>query len=292
MAAEEVLLRRPLRRPGDQTPAAKLLATEPRGLRSAARQDLLRDRHRSAQHAQVSGHGAVARAARPFAGQLSARRVDACPVSCIATRRSLFDGIDTTIAGLAQFAGARPPRGARGSAWRAIETAVQNCAAAVRRRSARRDVPAARGRPARRPRAARAASRPCRSTRLARYEIDFRLAAERARISGRPSCSPTACASKRWPTTAWWCRASRSGVGGRRQPRRGRRDRQAGRTSSGFDGAAPCTLTAPSAASGRGGGGAGRGGAAAARRRHQSRRSKKDQAGAASMTLTVPDDRA
>ena len=45
------------------------------GLRSAARQDLLGDRHRSAQHAQVPGHGAAAGASRAHDEKLSADRI-------------------------------------------------------------------------------------------------------------------------------------------------------------------------------------------------------------------------
>ena len=50
------------------------LDDQPGDVRSAARQDLRRDRHRSAQHAQVPGHGAAAvaaRAARPPASSSS-----------------------------------------------------------------------------------------------------------------------------------------------------------------------------------------------------------------------------
>ena len=77
VAAEEAVSQRRLRLPGRAAAAGQGHARQLRRLRPAARQDLRRDRHRSAQHAQVPGHGAAARAADAGgAGQLSARRDD------------------------------------------------------------------------------------------------------------------------------------------------------------------------------------------------------------------------
>ena len=63
-----------------------------------------RDRHRSAQHAQVPGHGAAARAAGADGARSaissSRRRL---PARRSGTRASLFDGIDTSVMSLAQF---------------------------------------------------------------------------------------------------------------------------------------------------------------------------------------------
>ena len=76
LAAKEILLRRPFRRPWRTDPGGEAAGDQPRRLRSASRQDVLRDRHRGAKHAQVPGHGAAARLAGPFAGQLPARRIN------------------------------------------------------------------------------------------------------------------------------------------------------------------------------------------------------------------------
>ena len=74
--------------PGEPPPPGKVTARQLRRLRPAARQDLQRDRHRSAQHAQVPGHGSAARAAgaarRPPAISSSRRR---CRARCRGTRR-------------------------------------------------------------------------------------------------------------------------------------------------------------------------------------------------------------
>ena len=84
--------------PGEPPPAGRVIARQLRRLRPAARQDLRGDRHRSAQHAQVPGHGPAARAAgrrrcqRPAISS-SRRR---CRRRCSGTRTSLFDGIDTS----------------------------------------------------------------------------------------------------------------------------------------------------------------------------------------------------
>ncbi len=71
---------------------------------------------------------------------------------------TLFDGIDTSIPGLAQFAGPTTAAGSRRSAWREIDAAVKLAQTAIRRRDARTDRAAARGGPACRPRPARRAS--------------------------------------------------------------------------------------------------------------------------------------
>ena len=56
------------------------------GLRRAARPHVFGNRHRSAQHAQVPGHGAAARAAGPGDADVSPRRVDDCRSDAEATR--------------------------------------------------------------------------------------------------------------------------------------------------------------------------------------------------------------
>ena len=74
--------------PGEPPPVGKVDARQRRRLRPAARQDLQRDRHRSAQHAQVPGHGPAAVAAgagtRPPRISSSRRR---CRRRCRRTRR-------------------------------------------------------------------------------------------------------------------------------------------------------------------------------------------------------------
>ena len=64
---------------------------------------------------KCQGHGAAAGAARPVGGDLSARRVDVAG-QLQRDETALFDGIDTTIAGLAQFAG-RAPAGELIDGW-------------------------------------------------------------------------------------------------------------------------------------------------------------------------------
>ena len=80
------------------------------GVRSAARQDLRRDRHRGAQHAQVPGHGAAARAAWASRRRPISSPNRRSPVSCRRTRRRSSTASTRTIPGLAQFAGPRPPQ--------------------------------------------------------------------------------------------------------------------------------------------------------------------------------------
>ena len=83
------------------------------GLRRAARQDLRGDRQRSAQHAQVPGHGAAAVAAdADVHRQLSAGRDDAA-AQMQKDETSLFDGVDNSVLSLAKYAGAQRAEGSR-----------------------------------------------------------------------------------------------------------------------------------------------------------------------------------
>jgi LmbE family N-acetylglucosaminyl deacetylase len=105
--------------------------------------------------------------------------------------RSLFDSVDSSIAGLAQFAGPRPPRELTES-LSAITSAID---AAQKRFDSDADqatlLPLLNG--LRAVRVARAQLRNPAINDTARFEIEFRF------------CSPAACASKRWPTTALSC---------------------------------------------------------------------------------------
>ena len=87
--------------------------------------------------------------------------------------RNLFDGIDSSIAGLAQFAGARPPRELT-DGLAAIAAAVLERAETLRHRGRRRDAAAAARRSARRARAARAVADDADAGRRP-FEIEFRL---------------------------------------------------------------------------------------------------------------------
>ena len=111
-----------------------------RRVRFTARQDVLRDWHRGAQHAQVPGAGAAARAARAVGVgtfQLAALRFPAR----WSPGAALFDGVDTSIAGLARLR-RRPPSALR-DALHGIADGVQDGAEAsstpraTRRRSRR-----------------------------------------------------------------------------------------------------------------------------------------------------------
>ena len=93
----------------------------------------------------------------------------------IATRAALFDGIDTSIAGLAKFAGARPPKDLTRRAWPPSPTTCRRPRRSSTREGDAADACPAPRRPARGTRAARPAAARCRSTTAARYEIDFRL---------------------------------------------------------------------------------------------------------------------
>ena len=130
-------------------------------------------------------------------------------------------------------------------------------------------------RPSRGPRAARAAA----DDDARRSAADSRSSSGCARRSAsfsRRFCSPTASASRRWPTMASSCPASRSACRSCSRTAAPRdADRQAGELE-GFDGDATCTLTAP-AAGGRGGGRGGRGARPPQVRRCP--RSRRDQVG-------------
>ncbi len=109
VAAEEALLHDRLRRTvrPERRAAGAHAVDQPVGLRPAARQDLRRDRHRSAQHAQVPGHGAAAVAARVRCRLRITSSSRRSPARWSATEAGMFDGVDSSIAGLAQFAGAQ-----------------------------------------------------------------------------------------------------------------------------------------------------------------------------------------
>ena len=83
--------------PGEPPPAGKVTRINSGRLRLAARQDLQRDRHRSAQHAQVPGHGAaaVAAGAAPLPPRTSWSR-PRCRPSMQKDETSLFDGVDSS----------------------------------------------------------------------------------------------------------------------------------------------------------------------------------------------------
>ncbi len=92
---------------------------------------------------------------------------------------SMFEGVDSSIASLARFAGAQPPQ--------PLVDGLASIASSVQA-------------------AQSAATRPASATRGAtRSTIGSR---RKSRSSRNRSCSPTASASRRSPTTEWWCRGS------------------------------------------------------------------------------------
>ena len=144
---------------GDRRPAARPSRRRPGRLRSAARQDVRRDRHRSAQHAQVPGHGAAAgaaRARRPAVFSWSSRRL---PGRCSATSGRSSTASTRRIAGLAQFAGARPPRELTRASPRSRRRSQTRAATSSTPKAIGAIVPPLLDRPARGARAARAAAR-------------------------------------------------------------------------------------------------------------------------------------
>ena len=75
-------------------------------VRSAAGPDVCRARTRSPQHAQMSGHVAAADAARRSSPSRTYRLKDSVIGEAGVAPKDLFDGIDTSLTGLAKYAGA------------------------------------------------------------------------------------------------------------------------------------------------------------------------------------------
>ena len=160
---------------GDQTPAARSLASN-----LAVYDPLLGKTYSEIGTEARSMHKCQGMAqllalARAVGRQLPARRIDDCRPAASATSARSSTASTPRIAGLAQFAGARPPREltsglaaiADGRAGRAQRNSTPKAIAPT--------VPPLAGRPARRPRAAR---RSCARLPIddgARFEIDFRL---------------------------------------------------------------------------------------------------------------------
>ena len=161
MAAEEVLLPGRIRRPR-RCAGSRVLAGRNRRSTSPATIALLgrtyaeigteaRSMHKCQGTAQLLSLPG------PSTTTLAARRIDARRRIARGRAESLFDGVDYSIAGLAQFAGARPPRELT-DGLAAIAAAVQDaqkrfdadarrrrrCAAAAARRAARRRASCAR----------------------------------------------------------------------------------------------------------------------------------------------------
>ena len=194
--------------PGEPPPPGQGHARQLERLRPAARQDLQRDRHRSAQHAQVPGHGAAARAARARgAGHLSARRDDDCRDRCSGTRTSLFDGVDTSVMSLAKFVTGARAQGSDRRARRDLQRRPDR-AEDLRNGQRRSDAEAAARRPLR---GARAAPRGPRHGHRRRRKVRDRFPPppEGARVPAGGHASPSASRSKRWRTTASSCPGSR-----------------------------------------------------------------------------------
>ena len=201
MAAEEVLFLR--RWPGRRQPAAPARACRV----DLAVYDSLLGRTYSeigtearSMH-KCQGQAQLLALPGPSAGtfQLAASTI---PGQMDRDERSLFDGVDTSIAGLAKFAGARPPRdlvdglaviaASVQTAQRKFDTESDGATRA--RRCSRACTPCAccavelrDDGHRRRPRGTRSSS----------------ACARKSASSSRRSSPPTACASKRWPTTAW-----------------------------------------------------------------------------------------
>ena len=211
VAAEEVLLRRRFRRrarrrqpaPARAMPTSNLAVYDPLLGRTYAE---IGTEARSMHKCQG---GAAAGAARAVVGQLPARRIDDSRADAAATSGRCSTA--STRRSRPRAACRRPRRREISlDGLAAIASAVQTRAEAVRhrRRPARRCSRCSTGL-ARRARAARAARATSPSTTTARFEIDFRLAPEGARVPAGHRHRRTASASKRWPTTASSCPASR-----------------------------------------------------------------------------------
>ncbi len=214
--------------PGEQTQAAKTAGDQPRRVRSAARQDLLRDRHRSAQHAQVPGHGAAARACR-------ARRRDSYPARRVDDRRAAGarrdDRSSTASTPRSPASRSSPAPDRRETWWTDSPRSRRPC----RTRSSG-STPKAHGATLqplltglRAVRALRApASRPWRSTRAGASSIDFRLRQKEREFQQAillaNGVRVEALADDGVVVPGQPVQVSVRG----RQPRRGRRDRQAG----------------------------------------------------------------
>ena len=120
--------------------------------------------------------------------------------------KSLFDGIDTSISGLAKFAGARAPK----ELVDGLAAVAANVQAAQKKFDSEGDdatlPPLLAGLHAVRALVGQLRAMSIDDGRATRSTSVF---ARRSGSSSRPRSPPTACASKRWPTTAWSCRGSR-----------------------------------------------------------------------------------
>ena len=241
--------------PRDGAPAgAKLLSLESGRLRSAARPDLCRNRHRGAQHAQVPGHGAAAVAARAGAFHLRVGRVDHSRAARLSTGRSATStpcstASTTRIGGLARFAGANVPRELT-AGLAAIATAVQHAETAFRTVSDAATVPPLLG-GLRAVRQLRKALPRHADRRGGPLRDRVPAASEGTMSSSRRSSPPTASTSTRWPTTASSCRGSPVKVS-LIVANRGAADVNVKQVRfDGFSAEASCSLTAVTAASER-----------------------------------------
>ena len=198
------LRRRRRRQPA--RPPARTTRVDLARLRSAARQDLLGDRHRSAQHAQVPGQAQLLALPGPSAGA--------------------FQLVESTIAGAMERDERRSSTAStrRSPAWRssparappkelidglaAIATSVQTAQKQFDTEGDEATLqPLLAG--LRAVRVLRGQLRDVADRRRRALRDRLPAAAEGARVPAGGRSSPTASASKRSPTTASWCRASR-----------------------------------------------------------------------------------
>ena len=108
-------------------------ARQQRRLRSAARNDLRRDRQRGTEHPQVPGHGTTPAVAGAAGRAVPAWRHDHAGRHAERTDTALFDGVDTSVTGLAQYVPGEAPPGLR-SGLATISREVDNAPARVERR--------------------------------------------------------------------------------------------------------------------------------------------------------------
>ena len=208
VAAEEVLHRGGLRRRWRRQPGTASGADDAhrsRRVRSAARQDLLGNRHRGAQHAQVSGAGAVAALPGPSAGAF--QLVESAIAGAMdRDERGLFDGIDTKH----QRPDAVRRRAPAEDLVDGLAAVSTNVLLAQKKFDTEGDgatlQPLLAGLHA--VRVLRGQLRTLPIDDAARYEIEFRLR-QKEREFQQAAITCPASALKRSPTTASWCPVSR-----------------------------------------------------------------------------------
>ena len=199
---------------------------------------------RRAQQSQVPGHGGLpplpgVAGGRGGGGRRRRRRTQlmdsTIPGQMDKDETSLFDGIDISLAGIGAVRGRQSARRRSPPASRRSSTQAQARAEALRRRQRRRHRRADRSRPRGGARAARAARARWASTTAARYEIDFRLEDQGARLRGRRArraWPDLRCGRRRWAGDR---RPAGEALARRGEPRRRPMSASPASTIAGFD---------------------------------------------------------